>query len=455
MIEKIQNIKKKSTSYNLTSRSEINCFYPRNYNDIKKILFFLKKNNQKVLIKTGGCSYGDKANLKDSDYTISLQKISSIISFDKKKKIINAQAGIQLEKLLDFLEEKGYGIFNVPGGKKVSLGGAISGNVHGRPATKTYSTFGDNVISLKVMMENGTKKVLRNGNKSFNEIVGGLGLFGIILEAKIKVFKINSYYYKEKASLIKSEKQFLEYQKDISYCVGVCNYFNQSNFEGKFYKFIPQKNIDNEKVVTTSKYNFFDFINYLKIPFLMSLTVNFFTLQIFYFLLFNIKIFNTGNKLLNFKKSVYLSDINQTLPNYYRGGLIEIQFGFKKRKLFHLIKKLKKMISFYKVFPIYFIIKKMHKSKKKYIFNFPKNRFNITLTFTKKCYEENRYFFAMLYKILKENKCNLYMTKDETFIQNADPKIVKKYFNLSLFKKNKILSSDFKEKIMGNYFTGN
>tara|TARA_Y100000815_G_C13113538_1_gene414053 strand:- start:471 stop:599 length:129 start_codon:yes stop_codon:yes gene_type:complete len=42
------------------------------------------------------------------------------------------------------------------------------------------------------------------------------------------------------------------------------------------------------------------------------------------------------------------------------------------------------------------------------------------------------------------------MTKDETFIQNSDPKIIKKYFNLSLLKKNKVLSSDFKEKIMDN-----
>ena len=179
--------------------------------------------------------------------------------------------------------------------------------------------------------------------------------------------------------------------------------------------------------------------------------MNFLTLRIFYFLQFNIKILNTGSKLLNFKKSVYLSDINQTLPNYYRGGLIEIQFGFKKEKLFYLTKKLKKMISFYRVFPMYFIIKKMHKSKKKYIFNFPKNSFNITLTFTKKCYEDNKYFFVILYKILKKNKCNLYITKDETFIQNTDPKIVKKYFDLSLFKKNKVLSSDFKEKIM-DYF---
>ena len=204
MIGKILKIKKKNISYNLTNRSEVNCFYPSRYEDIKKILFFLKKNNQKVLIKTGDCSYGDKANLKKSNYIISLKKISSIISFHKKKKIINVQAGIQLEELLDFLEKKGYGIFNVPGGKKVSLGGAISGNVHGRPATTNYATFGDNVVSLKIMMEDGTKKILKNGNKSLNKIIGGLGLFGIILEAKLKVFKINSYYYKEKINLIKN-----------------------------------------------------------------------------------------------------------------------------------------------------------------------------------------------------------------------------------------------------------
>ena len=37
--------------------------------------------------------------------------------------------------------------------KNVSLGGAISGNVHGRFSSRKFANFGDNVISLKILDE--------------------------------------------------------------------------------------------------------------------------------------------------------------------------------------------------------------------------------------------------------------------------------------------------------------
>ena len=53
-----------------------------------------------------------------------------------------------------------------------------------------------------------------------------------------------------------------------------------------------------------------------------------------------------------------------------------------------------------------------------------------------------------LYQIAEKNKCNLYVTKDETFIENIDLKNERKLFKSNLFLKNKIFSSDFKEKVI-------
>ncbi len=88
------------------------------------------------MIKSGGCGYGDKSNLQESEYAISLSKLNKIIKFDKKRKTVTAQAGISIYELFFYLKEKEHIIFNVPGGKSVSLGGGISGNVHGRPYKK-------------------------------------------------------------------------------------------------------------------------------------------------------------------------------------------------------------------------------------------------------------------------------------------------------------------------------
>ena len=153
MNKTIQTVNKKNFTYNLTYSSNAKFYYPKNYHEIKKILTFLKKTKQKALIKSGKCGYGDKTNLQRCKTIISLINLDKIIKFQREKKIIKVQAGIYLYELLFFLQKKGYAIYNIPGGKKVSLGGAIAGNVHGRPANENYATFGDNIISLKVMLE--------------------------------------------------------------------------------------------------------------------------------------------------------------------------------------------------------------------------------------------------------------------------------------------------------------
>ena len=93
-----------------------------------------------------------------------------------------------------------------------------------------------------------------------------------------------------------------------------------------------------------------------------------------------------------------------------------------------------------KIFKIYFVPTNLK--------NFPKNNYSIGLTYPKKVYTNNKFYFKNLYTILFKNKCNLYITKDETFIDNINLWYKKKYLNSNFFKKNKILSSDFKEKIL-------
>ena len=52
--------------------------------------------------------------------------------FNRKIGVIEVECGINLYKLSEYLFKRNYFLFNVPGGLQVSLGGAISGNVHGR-----------------------------------------------------------------------------------------------------------------------------------------------------------------------------------------------------------------------------------------------------------------------------------------------------------------------------------
>jgi hypothetical protein len=55
------------------------------------------------------------------------------------------------------------------------------------------------------------------------------------------------------------------------------------------------------------------------------------------------------------------------------------------------------------LFPIFFIIKKMHNYKKKYFFNFPKYNYCISLGYKKSDLLTNVNYFKSLYKIIFKN----------------------------------------------------
>ena len=450
MFNNIPEIKRKNITHNLTLASDTTFWHPKNYTDLKKLLIYLKNIKKKVLIKSGSCGYGDKCNLQESEYAISLDKLNKIIKFDKKRKIVTAQTGISLYELFSYLKEKGYIIFNIPGGRSVSLGGGISGNVHGRPSKKNFANFGDNVISLKVMFENGKIKLITKKNKIFHNIIGGLGIYVIILEAKLRIHKISNRIVEKVSRTVTSENEFKSYEKNLTTCYGYINHFNADIFEGNFVHFIPKTNVKKEKAVQLKQYSLLKLSNFLKIPFVISFFVNPYTLKIIYNMLFYLKknfiIFNKS-EIFTLERSMYF-DLIQVLPNFHRGGLIEIQFDVQRNKLFNLIAALKKIFFQFSVFPSAFVLKKLISSNKNYLFNFPKNNFSITLTFSKKDYNNNKIFFKNFYKLLFKNKCNHYLTKDETFLDNMNSKIKRKYFNLNFFTKTKILSSDFKEKIL-------
>ena len=148
-----------------------------------------------------------------------------------------------------------------------------------------YSVFGDNIIFLKVLDENGVIKKISRKNKLFFDIVGGLGTNGVIIEARVKIFEIKSNNYVLKNFLINSKKAFYKFDKKNRVYYGYLNYFN-NDFLGKFFT-INEDNKNLKDEIKNKKDIFFKIINILKIDNLMSFFINNLSLKIFYFLIFN------------------------------------------------------------------------------------------------------------------------------------------------------------------------
>ena len=450
LIKNIDKKKKKITSYNLTFSSNKNILYPKNYVDLKNVLKFLEEENLKALIRSGKCGHGDKTILNTSDIVISMEKFNKIISINKKKLVLKAQSGLNLYSLFKILKKMRLSIYNIPGGKTVSLGGAISGNVHGRPQNKKFAVFGDNVISLKVMQKNGKVLNINKKNKLFKKIIGGLSLYGIILEAEIKLFKIKDGKFFKKTSLIKSEKDFDVLNKTYNNFYGYINFLKINKLEGVFFNFEEVKNKELVSLKNEIPISFQDFLHFFKITSLISFFINNFTLKVFYYFLFlfyRLRIHKNISKKISYENSVYFINLNKYLPYYFSGGMIEIQFSIPEKNFFNILKSIKKEFFNFNLFPHFFIIKKLEQSNNGYMFNFPKNKLSVSLCFPKNTYLKKRKFFIVLYKLLLKFNCNFYLTKDETLFDNIKKNNLKNKYKVNETDCLNLISSNFKEKL--------
>lgn len=121
------------------------------------------------------------------------------IQLNKKQKIVSVNASTTICELNNFLIRKGFFLFINPGAKNVTVGGAISSDIHGKNHEK-FGSFGNYVKEITIQTSSG--KILKCNNKTkkdlFYSAIGGMGLIGIIINAKIYVRKIQSTIIKQK-----------------------------------------------------------------------------------------------------------------------------------------------------------------------------------------------------------------------------------------------------------------
>jgi decaprenylphospho-beta-D-ribofuranose 2-oxidase len=137
-----------------------------------------------------GCSYGDAAQLSGGlaiDSTL-LKRME----LDPEAGTVTAQAGVTIGELLDALVPLGWMVPVVPGTQHVSVGGAIASDIHGKNHA-TAGTFGSHVEALSLLRADGELRELAPGSPDglFEATVGGMGLTGVIVTARIRLRPVN------------------------------------------------------------------------------------------------------------------------------------------------------------------------------------------------------------------------------------------------------------------------
>lgn len=135
-----------------------------------------------------GRSYGDSC-LNPGGTAWLTRNLDRLISFDSKTGILHCESGVVLEDIQRLLLPRGWLLPVTPGTQKITVGGAIANDVHGKNH-HVFGTFGETVRSLQLQRTDGQLLTcIPEGENSdwFQATVGGLGLTGIITQAEIQL----------------------------------------------------------------------------------------------------------------------------------------------------------------------------------------------------------------------------------------------------------------------------
>lgn len=135
-----------------------------------------------------GRSYGDSALNNNIIYC---KSHNYFLDFNEDTGVLHVQSGVLLSEIIDSFVKRGWFLKVTPGTKLITVGGAIASDVHGKNH-HVEGCFSQSVEEIRVMLPNKEIHTCKKGDELFLATCGGMGLTGVILDAKITLKKINS-----------------------------------------------------------------------------------------------------------------------------------------------------------------------------------------------------------------------------------------------------------------------
>lgn len=139
-----------------------------------------------------GGSVGDSP-VNSGNVALDCRPMSAVERWDPATGVLQAQAGTTMAELLRTALPDGWVPRSIPGGLAITVGGAISHNVHGKDSG-AYGNFGSHVLWLDLMLADGEVRRLSPAAapEEFRAVVGGMGLCGVILRAALQLVRARS-----------------------------------------------------------------------------------------------------------------------------------------------------------------------------------------------------------------------------------------------------------------------
>ena len=163
-----------------------------------------------VIARGAGRSYGDAAVNQGSGVILN-EKLDRLLAFDAATATLHAQGGASFADIIATFVPRGFFLGVAPGTKHVTLGGAIACDVHGKNHHQV-GAISQFVDEIELLTANGKTLICsREENaEAFWATLGGMGLTGIIISAKMRLMPIESAHIETKTTRTPDLSQTLD-----------------------------------------------------------------------------------------------------------------------------------------------------------------------------------------------------------------------------------------------------
>ena len=155
-----------------------------------------------------GKSYGDSAL---NHRILHMLDNNHFLDFDTQNGILHCQAGVLLSDIIEVFVGRGWFLSVTPGTKLITVGGAIAADVHGKNH-HIAGSFSDHLISFRLAMPDG--KILdcsqTENSDLFKATCGGMGLTGVILDARFRLQPVTSAFINQTQIKTKNLRETFE-----------------------------------------------------------------------------------------------------------------------------------------------------------------------------------------------------------------------------------------------------
>ena len=462
-------IKKKISGYAETNSIESFVAEPKNIVDCKKIINIAIQDNLNLCCKGSGLSYGDMITNQDN-IIIDLSRMNNITSWDSKNGVIVLEPGVTFSQVLLISLKNNWTLSSCPGSMDITIGGAISNNVHGKDSF-SFGNFGKQVLEMKILLASGEIKTVNNeiSNDLFNAVIGGMGLLGIIVEIKLQLNQVKSPYLKSKEFIAENIFQAINILNNNveNYDFGVAwidCFSDKKNNIGRGYVSLAEWGTNNisieEKKLIKSLKKSDKLFGIFPVNIIWPILKLFFNRK-------NIKIFNSFLYYYKFIKLKFFSNrINNILFSNYNfihnkipdiknihkpNGFLEFQPLIPQKYINNFVSDLFALCNKHQTQSILCGLK-LH-SKDEYLLSYSANGFSMGIDIELKNRKKNdiSLFANAFFSLVLKNKGILYLAKDELLDKNNFQLMYPKYKSFLLIKKHfdpkNLFSSDLYRRL--------